>query len=224
MAIVIARTFIIYFALLITMRLLGKRQLGEMELSEFVLASLIADLSAIPLQDTSIPLLNGLVAILILFCCELIISGATLKSIRLRTLIFGKPSILITRGKIDQQEMRKNRITVDELMEELRNQGCNDISLVEYAVLETDGQLNVILFPAEQPVTAALMGLDAGPGGYPTIIVSDGRVMEANLRSTGRDLGWLDKQLKARGHDNARRVFLMTVNNAGQIYFAPKEG
>ena len=223
MAIVIARTMIIYFSLLLTMRLLGKRQLGEMELSEFVVAALIADLAAIPLQDVSIPLFNGLVAILVLFCCELIISGLTLKHIRLRTVLFGRPSMLIVRGKINQPEMRKNRFTVDELMQELRNQGSMDISQIEYAILETDGKLNVILYPAEQPVTPSQMGLDAGPGGYPTIVVSDGHILEANLRHTGRDLGWLSKQLQARGHADAKNVFLMTVNNAGQIYFAPKE-
>lgn len=223
MAIVLARTLIIYFSLLATMRLLGKRQLGEMELSEFVVAALIADLAAIPLQDVGIPLLNGLVPILILFCCEVIISGVTLKNIRLRALFFGKPSLLIVRGKIDQREMRRNRFTVDELMEELRSQGTMDISQIEYAILETGGQLNVIPFPAERPVTAAQMGLDAGPGGYPVIIVSDGRVLEANLRHAGRDLAWLEKQLKARGQADAKGVFLMTVNNAGQVYYAPRE-
>ncbi len=223
MAVIIARTLIIYFSLLVTMRLLGKRQLGEMELSEFVLASLAADLAAIPLQDTGLPLLNGLTAILVLFCCELLISGLTFKSIRLRALFCGKPSLLIVRGRIDQREMRKNRFTLDELMEELRGQGCTDISQIEYAVLETDGQLNVIPFPAERPATAAQLGLDAGPGGYPTIVVSDGRILEANLRHAGRDLAWLDRQLRDRGFENAAGVFLMTVNRAGQVYFAPKE-
>lgn len=164
MAIVIIRTLIIYFALLLTMRLLGKRQLGEMELSEFVLAALIADLASHPLQDIGIPMINGLVPILVLFCCEVIIAGITMKHIRLRSVFFGKPSLLVVRGRIDQREMRKNRFTVDELMEELRNQSCMDISRIEYAILETDGQLNVILFPAERPVTSAQLGLEAGSG------------------------------------------------------------
>lgn len=220
----IARTLILYFSLLLTMRLLGKRQLGEMELSEFVLASLVADLAAIPLQDGDIPLVNGLTAILVLFCCELLISGLTLKHIRLRAALFGRPSLLIVRGRIDQREMRKNRFTVDELMQELRSQGCLDISQVEYAVLETDGKLNVIPFPDQRPVTPSQLGLDAGPGGYPTIVVSDGRILEANLRHAGRDRSWLDKQLRQLGLKSAQDVFLLTVNAAGQIYCAPKEG
>ena len=145
MAIVLVRTLVIYFALLITMRLLGKRQLGEMELSEFVLAALIADLAAHPLQDIGIPLINGLVPILTLFCCEVLISGATLKSVRLRSLFFGRPSVLILRGKVIQRELRKNRFSLDELMQELRNQGVLDISKIEYGILETDGRLNVLI-------------------------------------------------------------------------------
>lgn len=223
MASIIARTLILYFSVLLTMRLLGKRQLGEMELSEFVLAALVADLAAIPLQDSDIPLINGLTSVLVLFCCELLISGLTMKNIRLRTAFFGRPSLLIVRGRIDQREMRKNRFTVDELLQELRSQGSLDISQIEYAVLETDGKLNVIPYPAERPVTPSQLGLDAGPGGYPTVVVSDGRVLEANLRHAGRDRAWLDRQLRDRGLESAGGVFLMTVNAAGQVYFAPKE-
>ncbi len=147
MAISILRTIIIYTALLVSMRLMGKRQLGEMELSEFVVASLIADLASHPLQDVGIPMTNGLVPVLTLFCFEILIAGASMKSIRLRTLLFGRPSILVKRGVIDQGEMRANRFTADELMQELRNRGMFDISQVEYAILETDGRLNVIPFP-----------------------------------------------------------------------------
>ena len=135
MAIVICRTLIIYFALLITMRILGKRQLGELELSEFVLGALIADLASHPLQDMGIPLINGLVPIITLFCCEVLIAGLTMKSIRLRTVFFGKPSVLIARGQIVQREMRRNRFTLDELMQELRSQGRSDIRKIEYAIL-----------------------------------------------------------------------------------------
>ena len=152
-AIVIARTLTVYFALLLTMRLMGKRQLGEMELSEFVVAALIADLAAHPLQDMGIPLLNGLVPIAVLFCCEVLIAGLSLRHIRLREIIFGKPSLLIVKGEINQTEMRRNRFTLDELMQELRNQGVQDLTSVESAVLETSGALNLLLRAEEQPVT-----------------------------------------------------------------------
>lgn len=223
MAIIIIRTLIIYFALLVTMRLLGKRQLGEMELTEFILAAVIADLAAHPLQDIGIPLINGLIPIVVLFCCEVIISGLSLRHIRLRSCLYGKPSMLIVRGKIVQRELRRNRFTLDELMEELRNQSCLDISLIEYAILETDGKLNVILYPAERPVTPSQLGIDCGQGGYPLIVISDGKVLEANLKHLGRDENWLAKQLKSRDIKSPRDVFLMTVNKSGQIYFSAME-
>ena len=223
MAIVLIRTLIIYAALLLTMRLLGKRQLGEMELSEFVVASLIADLAAHPLQDIGIPMMNGLIPILTLFCCEVLIAGLSLKSIRLRTLLFGKPSILICHGCIDQREMKKNRFTLDELLQELRAKGAMDPSKVEYAILETDGRLNVILYPAETPVTAAMLELTVADGGYPMTVVSDGCVLSENLRRSGHDEPWLREELRKRQFRDSRDVYLMTVNRDGQIYLAGKE-
>ena len=223
MAIVFVRTLIIYFALVLIMRLLGKRQLGEMELSEFVVAALIADLASHPLQDIGIPMINGLVPIVTLFCCEVLISGLAMKNIRLRALLFCKPSMLVEKGKIRQKEMKKNRFTTDELMEELRNQGYLDIGSVEYAVLETDGRLSVIPYPAEAPVTPAQLKIEAEDKGYPVVVISDGHVIRSNLRLVGRDMNWLKKRLAALGVKDAEQVFLMTVNSAGQVYYAPKE-
>lgn len=223
MAIVFVRTLIIYFSLLLIMRILGKRQLGEMELSEFVVAALIADLASHPLQDIGIPMINGLVPIVTLFCCEVLISGVTMKNIRLRALFFGKPSMLVEKGKIKQHEMKKNRFTTDELMEELRNQGYLDISAIEYAVLETDGRLSVIPYPSESPVTPSQLKIAAEDSGYPVVVISDGRVIESNLRLVGRDMNWLKNRLSTLGVKDTEQVFLMTVNSAGQVYFAPKE-
>ena len=205
------------------MRLMGKRQLGEMELSEFVVAALIADLASHPLQDIGIPMLNGLIPIFTLFCLEIIISGATMKHIRLRGLLYGKPSIIISHGKIDQNEMRKNRFTVDELTEELRTQSVLDISAIEYAVLETNGQLNIVLTPENRPVTAQQMNVQVQDTGYTAIVVSDGRVLDTNLRRMGRARNWLAKKLSSAGISGPENVYLMMVNGADQVYVAPKE-
>ena len=218
----IIKTLIIYFALLLTMRLLGKRQLGEMELSEFVVAALMADLASVPLQDLEYPLYTGLLPVFILFCCESLITLLSLKSIKLRKLLFGKPSLLIIRGEINQPELRRNRLSCDELMQKLRNQGSADISKIQYAILETDGTLNVVLFPAEQPLTAALMGIDGGEAAYPLIIVSDGRTLSANLRHLGKDEDWLHRELKIRGIASVKDIFLMTLDTAGRIYLSEK--
>ena len=159
MAVIFVRTLILYFSLLMFLRLLGKRQLGEMELSEFLVASLIADLAANPLQDIGMPILNGLIPIVTLFCCELLISSLSMRSIRLRSFLFGKPSMLISHGKIDQKEMSKNRFTLDELMQEMRSQGVRDLAEVEYAFLETNGKLSILLYTSKQPPSAEKMNI-----------------------------------------------------------------
>lgn len=223
MAIVIARTLTVYFALLLTMRLMGKRQLGEMELSEFVVAALIADLAAHPLQDMGIPLLNGLVPIAVLFCCEVLIAGLSLRHIRLREIVFGKPSLLIVKGEINQAEMRRNRFTLDELMQELRSQGVTEIRSIEYAILETDGKLTLLPFPSARPVTASQMKIDTTDGGYPRIVISDGRLLEANLRQLGLDAAWLDEVLQEHGLAERSDVYLMTVDERQNIFLARKE-
>lgn len=223
MAIVFIRTLIIYFSLLLAMRLMGKRQLGEMELSEFIVAVLIADLAAHPLQDIGIPMLNGLIPIFTLFCLEILISGATMKHIKLRGALYGKPSIIISRGKICQEEMRKNRFTLDELTQELRSQSVLDINSIEYAVLETNGQLSVVLTPAERPATAGQLGAAAQDTGYPSIVINDGRVIGDNLTRAGLDAAWLHKQLAAAKLCSPEKVYLMTVDDAKRVYIAPME-
>ena len=224
MAIVLIRTLLIYALLLVTMRLLGKRQLGEMELSEFVVAAVIADLAALPLQDIGIPMMNAVVPIVTLFCCEILIAGISMKSLRLRTLLFGRPSILISQGKILQSELRRNRFTLDELLQELRRQGIDDIRKVKTAILETDGRLNVLLSASAEPVSPELLGIDVPEKGYPIVVINDGRTLSANLRHSGHDARWLEKQLKSHGLQSAEQVFLMTVNAFDEIYLAKKEG
>jgi uncharacterized membrane protein YcaP (DUF421 family) len=206
------------------MRLMGKRQLGELELSELLITVLISDIAAHPLQDIGIPLMNGLLPIIILLCCELLISGLIMKSSRAKVIICGKPCLLIVDGVIDQKEMRKNRVTLDELAEQLRGKSVLDLSLIKYAVLETDGKLNIVLFPAERPATAGQLGIKTGAGGYPVILVNDGRIMRDNLRLLGKDGEWLRQELAARKVKSVQDVYLMSMNAEGKIYFAPAEG
>ena len=223
MAISILRTIIIYAALMVSMRIMGKRQLGELEPAELVVAVLISDLASHPLQDIGTPLIYGLVPVITLLCCELLLSAGVIKSARFRTLVCGRPSVIIRRGTIVQSEMRKNRFTLDELAEELRKKGIMDISTVQYAVMETDGSLSTLLYPSESAVTPRQMGIDAGDAGYPVMLINDGRLMSENLKLTGRDEIWLRKQLAQRHVKDTRDVYLMTVDRAGNIYFAGKE-
>ena len=223
MAIVLIRTLIIYLTLLATMRLLGKRQMGELELSELVVASLIADLAAHPLQDIGIPMINGLVPVLTLFCCEIFVSALTMKSIKLRALFFGKPSLIIQRGKIQQKEMHANRFTLDELMQELRMQGIFDIGRVQYAILETNGTLNVMPCPKDKPATAGMLGIAVEDESYPSIVINNGRVLENNLKWLGFDLSWLKKQLKNEGFGPPESIYIMVADREGHCYIAKKE-
>lgn len=224
MTIVIIRTLIVYFALLIFMRLMGKRQLSELELPELAVAVLIADLGAHPLQDIGIPLLNGLLPIAVLFCCEVLLSGAAMCSPRLRSVLFGRPSFLIVDGKIDQREMRRARFTPDELLEQLRSKDISDLSQIQYAILETDGELNTILYPQYRTATAADLGITPQSGGYPVVIINDGHVLDGNIRHLGRDKNWLSRELRRRGLNQARDVYLMLADERGTVYCSPAEG
>ena len=175
------------------------------------------------MQDFGIPLLTGVIPILALLAMTMILSVMTMKSIRFRALLCGRPSVVIRRGEIDQGEMRRNRLTVDELLEELRSQGYTGPQKVEYAILETNGQLSVLPWAAEKPPTLEQLGLEAQESGLPLVLISDGRLLERNLRVRGYDGHWLDKQLEQRGLKSWEEVFLMTVDEQGQIYLAPRE-
>ena len=222
MLISLCRTVLIYTLLLIAMRLLGKRQLGELELSELVVTVLVADIAVRPILELEAPLWPSLAPLGILFALEYMISVLSLKNVRLRTLLFGKPSVLIRNGSVDQDEMRKNRFTLDELMQELRNQGVQDLATVEYAVLETSGTLNLLMKAAEQPVTPKQLGLSIPEPGYYTILINDGRTISENLRRVGRDERWLAAELQARGAASPREVYLLLINEAGEIRYEPK--
>lgn len=223
MATTLIRTCILYFATTIALRLMGKRQIGEMEPSELAITILISELAAIPMQDMGKPVLSGLIPILTLVGLEILLSAVILKSSRLRTLFEGNPAIMVRDGKILERALRKNRLTTEELTEALRTQGISDFSTVQYAILETNGQLSVMLYEAYKPVTARMMGINADDGGLARVIVSDGHVNEKNLLDAGLDRQWLDGELKARSVDSPGDVFLMTRDDMGRIYFLKRE-
>ena len=211
------RTIILYFLIVVGMRLMGKRQIGELEPSELVLTMMISDLAAVPMQDFGIPLLSGLLPILTLL-------ALSLRSLRLRALICGTPTVLIRGGKLQQDAMRKNRFTIDELMEELREQGVTRIEDVKYAVLENSGQLTVFPWTAQQPPTAEQLGLGLEDDvTLPMVIINDGRVIHRNLTACGRDENWLRKQLSREKASSPREIFLLTLDEQGQVFCVRKE-
>ncbi len=223
MAIVFIRTITVFTLILLSLRIMGKRQLGELELSELVVAVLISDMAALPLQDIGIPMLNGLIPIFTLLACEILISAAAVKSIKFRRFLFGKPSILIQNGCIVQKEMEKNRITLNELSEELRKKSITDISTIKYAFLETDGSLNVLLTSAQTPVTAAMLNIETEEIELPVDVISDGRILSDNLKILKKDENWLNGVLKQYGVSSPKQVYYLTCDSTGKIYFAAKD-
>ncbi|SHH53873.1 Uncharacterized membrane protein YcaP, DUF421 family [Sporobacter termitidis DSM 10068] len=223
MAIAIIRTLILYAAIVVSLRIMGKRQLGELEPAELVVAVLISDLAAHPLQDIGTPLLYGLIPVLTLLCCEVLITAGVVKSIRFRAFICGKPNVIIHQGKIIQKEMKKNRMTPDELSEQLRKKNIVDISTVKYGILETDGTLSTVLYTDQAPLTPKQMNLPTNDVGYPVIVINNGRVISDNLQKMGFNEVWLKKQLKNRNIAAPRDVYLMTVDESSRIYFAVKD-
>lgn len=218
------RTIILYLALMVGLRLLGKRQIGELEPSELVLTLIISDLAAVPMQDFGIPLINGLLPIVTLLCLSLLLSFLNLKSIRLRSLLCGRPTTIIRNGKLQQKEMAQNRLTVDELLEQLRGQGISDLSAVKYAILETSGKVSVFPYTKESPLTPAAAGMEvADDVSLPVLLINDGRLMERNLLASGHTRQWLASQLRQRGIASVDQVFLFTVDDGETVVCVPKE-
>ena len=217
------RAIILYLLIIAGIRLMGKRQVGELEPSELVLSLIIADLAAVPMQDFGIPLLAGIIPILTLLALTMMLSVLTMKCVAFRTLLCGRPSVIIRRGTIDQGEMRRNRLTVDELLEELRAQGYASPAGVAYAILETNGQLSVLPWQREQPPVRGELGVEAGEPGLPLVLISDGRLLPQNLSACGCSGAWLQRQLQRCGLQGPEQVFLMTVDETGEVYLAAKE-
>ena len=216
------RTVILYSVLIMVIRLMGKRQIGQMEPSEFVVTMLVANLASIPMEDSGIPLFYGLVPILTVLGMELILSHLSLKSILLRRILCGKPVILIENGNIMQENLRKTRVTMDELTGHLREKDVLDLKAVQYAILETNGNLSVFPFPGEKPASAKDAGIQAAKQYLPLTLVSDGRILRKNLEKSGKDRLWLEGMLKKQ-NATLQDTWLLTYTGGEKIQFYRKE-
>ena len=216
------RTVFLYLVLIATIRMMGKRQIGQMEASEFVVTMLVANLASIPMQDGGIPLFSGIVPILTVLGVELILSALSLKSIGLRKLLCGKPVILIENGRILRENLKKTRVTLDELSGHLREKDVLDPSAVQYAILETNGNLSVFPFPEERPASAGEAGVTTRPQYLPVTVISDGHLLRDNLILTGKDPTWLQQILKDR-RSTVENTWLLTVDAGDHILWYPKE-
>ena len=223
MLIVFVRSLLLYTVLAITIRIMGKRQIGQLQPFEFVIAVLIAELAGIPMSDTDIPLANGLVAILTLMISQVTLAYITLKSNRARGIICGTPSILIEKGKIMEKEMRRLRYNINDLIEQLRLNGYPNIADVDFAILETDGQLSVIPKPAKRPVVAEDLNITSRYEGLPLSVVLDGHILKNDLEKLGLTEEWLVDQLKRAGYQDTSQVLFACIDDSGRLFIQGKQ-
>ena len=216
------RAIVLYIIVLIVMRLMGKREIGQLQPFELAISIMIADLASIPMTDTGVPISNGIIPILGLLVMHLIISLINIKSLNARKIICGKPRILIYRGKIDEKALIKERFTLNELQERLRAQDIINIGDVEYAILETSGQVTVIEKPNKRKTTPEDFGIMPEYEGLPYDLVVDGVIMHQNLKELGKDYNWLDKEVRKFGY-KPEEALLVTLDGKGQIFSQKKE-
>ena len=219
---VFTRGVILYLVLIAGIRFLGKRQLGQLEPSEVAVTMLVADLASIPMQDENIPITNGLIPIIAVLGTELLLSFLSMRSVKLRKLLCGKPVVLMENGRFLQDNMRKNRVTLDELVSQLREKEVIDPSTVQYAILETGGNLSVFPYPQERPAAAKEAGITTHKQNLPITIITDGRLMEDNLKKAGKDKKWLQKVL-SKENATQKETFLLTVDSQNNTLFYKKE-
>lgn len=222
MLITFFRSILIYIFVLIVMRLMGKREIGQLQPFELAIAIMIADLASIPMTDSGIPITNGIISILGLLLMHLVISFLNVKSIKAREIICGKPRILIYRGKIDEKALIKERFTINELEERLRGNNIMNLGDIEYAILETSGQVTVIPKPEKRNVIAEDLNITPEYEGISYDLVVDGKVMNKNLKKIGKDYNWLKKEVR-KFNMNPDEALIVTYDGKGQIFCQKKE-
>lgn len=211
MLITLFRSVILYFVVIVAIRLMGKRQIGELQPSELVITILISEVAAIPIQDNSLPLISAVIPVLILICLEIFFSVINMKSIRIRNAFSGRAVTVIKNGKIDQSKMKSLRFTIDDLLAALRQQEVFDLEEVDTAIVETNGALSVFKKPQKQTVCAEMLCLTPGDKGIPQVLISDGKIIKENVGIYGITKSDIENQIDKSGL-NINDVFLMTGN------------
>ena len=222
MLITFFRSIILYMIVLIVMRFMGKREIGQLQPFELAISIMIADLATIPMSEIGIPIFNGIIPILGLLLMHIIISVINLKSIKAREIICGKPRILIYRGKIDEKALKKERFTINELQERLRGDNVFNLADVEYAILETSGEVTIIQKPAKRNLIPEDLNIEPEYEGIPYDLVIDGKIMEKNLKAIGKDKKWLEKQVE-KFNMRPEDALVVTIDGRNQIFCQRKE-
>ncbi|NLV92524.1 MAG: DUF421 domain-containing protein [Firmicutes bacterium] len=223
MTIIAVRSLILYLYIMFIVRFMGKRQVGEMQPFELVVAILIADLAAVPMESPEMPLIHGLIPVAILAIMEMTISYLSLHREGFRRLVTGSPSIIIINGKICEAELRKMRYNLNDLLEQLRIKGFHNIEDVEFAILETSGQLSVIPKSQKRPVTPEDLQIPTEYEGLSHPLILDGVVHKGNLIRTNLTEEWLQEQLSQQGFSSPKDIFFASLNSQGQLFLQPRD-
>lgn len=221
MLITFFRAILLYIIVLIVMRFMGKREIGQLQPFELVISIMIADLASTPMSEIGIPITSGIIPILGLLVMHLIISVLNMKSIKAREILCGKPRILIYRGKIDENALIREKFTINELEERLRGKDVMNLADVEYAILETSGEISVILKPEKRGTTPEDFGIKPEYEGMAYDLIIDGQVMYHNLKVLGKDFEWLKKELKKQNM-KPEEVLVATIDGGGSIFAQKK--
>ena len=220
----VVRTLILYGTVIAALRIMGKRQLGELQPSELVVTIMISDLVSVPMQAIDIPLFSGIIPAITLIAAEVFLSFLSLKSRRIRNFLSGEPSIVIYDGHINEKELARLRFNINDLLEELRVNGYHDISDVSVAVIETSGKLSII--PTDKSRTATVEHMQIrNPrcDGLPFTLITDGELNHSELKRSGKSLSWLENELKKRNISDLKHVFIASLNSEGDIFIQTKE-
>lgn len=219
---ILLRTVLVYAVLIATMRLMGKRQLGELEISELVTTLLISEIASLPVVDQSIPLMYAIIPLVTILTLEIILSVVLLKCPRLKGVASSRPSILIRHGKVDQGELQRNRISIDELISEIRQAGYASLEDVDYAIMEQNGKITVLPKRSAQPPSAEELGVKVAESGILHVLISDGRINRYNLQLLNLEEGWLMERVQKKGW-KMKEIFLLGCDDTLQLYWIKKE-
>lgn len=222
MFVTIIRTIILYFIVVLVVRIMGKRQIGEMQPSELVITLLLSEIIAMPMENTDIPLVSTVIPVLLLVSFEIIISALSMKSLKFRFLIQGHPIIIIRNGELQQGEMKKLRLTVDDILESLRQKDVFDISLVSYAIIETNGKMSVMLKPEYETLIRTDINISPKESGIPCVVITDGQIE----RSSYEDCNMTDEKLKKiikKQNIDVGNTLLMTIDKLGKTVVIGRE-
>ena len=216
------RAIIIYLIVLIVMRLMGKREIGQLQPFELAISIMIADLASIPMTDPGVPIFNGIVPILGLLAMHLVITVLNIKSVSIRKITCGKPTVLVYRGKIDEEALKRERFTISELQERLRVKDVFNLGDVEFAILETNGEISVIQKPNKRNSIPEDFGIMPEYEGMPYDLIVDGKIMSENLNKIGKDEKWLYKQV-VKFKTTPENVLIATMDGKGNFFCQEKE-